>query len=138
VNVFHSPGIVCRLVAACLSFLAASAASVPAASNYHGRVSKARAGELVVVMGTEEVAFVVPAGARIRVDGRPGSLEAISKGSTATVVADRFGDVWIARRIDVRLAPKKDPSPSVPPTRRGPGARPATNSADPIDGRHGP
>jgi hypothetical protein len=75
---------------------------------YQGRVSKAKAGELVVIVGTEEFTFVVPRSARIRVDGRSGSLEAIRQGATAVVEAERFGDVRIARRIDARRAPRRE------------------------------
>jgi len=98
-------------------------ASAQAGPNYHGRVSRVGPTELVITIGTEEFTFVVSSKARIEVNGSSAPLESIRKGAGAVVVAERYGDVRVARHVVALQKPQLAPPGPLPTVRSSGGKR---------------
>jgi hypothetical protein len=82
-----------------------AALTLPAmAHEYTGQVMSAEAGRLVVRMGTEELTFMVGPNTQVFLDGAPSELGKLRRGYSATVSAERLGDLFMAQRIRARSA----------------------------------
>lgn len=80
----------------------AAAEAVP--DKFQGLVVSAGAGQMVLMVGTEQLMFVVTDETKITLEKRDADLEDLEKGQMAWVTANRLGDEFLALVIDAKKA----------------------------------
>lgn len=72
--------------------------------HYQGHVLSAKDQNLMLMVGSESIEFIVAPEAQVRIDGVAGSLEQLRPGFLASVEANRLGNRLVAQRIDAKSA----------------------------------
>ncbi|SRR5690606_19019309 len=90
---------------ASLALLAATYSSLLAPQQFHGHAMSTSDKFLCMLIAGQEVLVTLAPDASVTIDGQPANIRDVKSHHYLTIVCDRKGDTWLARKVTATVQP---------------------------------